>query len=148
MFFPPTHVLFSHFCMQDLSPSVLPPHVCLGYTAEGSKCKSSCTIFLRWALISADDVSKEVKGTTKRPQQLLAPIHCLQIYVHPPTPRLSLSFLPHFQHYQYRSAVHLEPLFNNWLLWLIQAVMVRLADREGGRVWFKTVWKIYVISHE
>ena len=55
--------------------------VSLSYTAEGSECKSSRTIFFSSALISADDVSKEVKGTTQRPPQLLSPIHRLQIYV-------------------------------------------------------------------
>lgn len=51
--------------------------VSLSYTTQGSKCKSSRTIFFRTALISADDVTKEVKRTTQRPLQLLSPIHCL-----------------------------------------------------------------------
>lgn len=64
-----------------------------------------------------------------------------------PPPTLTLSYHI-FNIINIDRAVHLEPLFNNCLPWLIQAVMVSLADREGGRVWFKTVWKIYVISHE
>lgn len=98
-----------HFpCFFSLSLSF-----CLCYTAEGSKCKSSGAIFFSRALISADDVSKEVKGTAQRPPQLLSSIHCVQIYVSlalfsPLSPPLSLSFLPHFQHYQYRSGCALR----------------------------------------
>lgn len=79
-------VLFSRFCMCALPPLHPPtPPFCLslGCTAEGSKCKSSRAVFFRRALISADDVSKEVTGTTQRPTQLLSPIHRLQIYVSP-----------------------------------------------------------------
>lgn len=76
-------LFFSHFCMHLLSLIYLFFFLSfsLSYTAEGSKCKSSWTIFFSRALISADDVSKEVKGTTRRPTQLLSPIHRLQIYV-------------------------------------------------------------------
>lgn len=93
MFFPPfifPLVLFSCFCMHPLSLRFFSPSLSVSrsYTAEGSKCKSSRTIFFSRALISADDVSKEVKGTTQRPTQLLSPIHRLQIYV-----SLSLFFL-------------------------------------------------------
>lgn len=113
--------LFVFFFLPFLS---LPLSLC--YTAEGRKCKSSGTIFFSRALISADDVSKEVKGTTQRPPQLLSPIHCVQIYVPP-----LLSFFPLFLHHSCSLsyhifniinidwAVHLEPLFNNWLLPLI-----------------------------
>lgn len=112
-------------------PTPLHPHpaplllfLSLCLSAEGSKCKSSWTVFLfRRALISADDVSKEVKGTRQGPQQLLYPIHRPQIYVPPttttatatatsppsPTPRFSL--VPRFQHYQYRSGHALRSSF-------------------------------------
>lgn len=132
-------VLLSHFFFLfvfffSLLPSLSPSLCC---TAVGRKCKSSGTIFFSGVLISADDVSKEVKGTTQRPLQLLSPIHCVQIYVPPPTS-------PHPHHHHHLSlffplflchscslsnyifniinidwAVHLEPLFNNWLLQLI-----------------------------
>lgn len=96
-------------------------------SAEGSKCKSSWTVFLfRRALISADDVSKEVKGTRQGPQQLLSPIHRLQIYVSPspspspPHPRRTptspptpLAFLSCrvFNIINIDRATHLDPLF-------------------------------------
>lgn len=114
-------VLFSRFPMHPLSLCVF--SASLIYTAEGSKCKSRGTIFFSRALISADDISKEVKGTTQRPPQLLSPIHRVQIYV-----SLSFSlFLPHSHSLSYHifniinidRSVHLEPLFNNWLLRLM-----------------------------
>lgn len=114
-FFPPSFSHLSFFCRfskhlfffhpRSLFSLSLSAFLC--YTAEGSKCKSSRTVFFSSALISADDVSKEVRGTTQRPPQLLSPIHHVQIYVchslFSLSPPLSLSFLPHFQHYQYRS---------------------------------------------
>lgn len=87
---------FRIFCMQPLSLSVFFPPVSLSAslscTAEGSNCKSRWTLFFRRGLISADDVSKEVKRTTQRPPQLLSPIHRLQIYV---SPSVFYPFLPH-----------------------------------------------------
>lgn len=133
LMFPP-HTLFVRFCVQPLSLSVLfPPSLFLSPSVTQQRVASvnqAGPFSFRRALISADDVSKEVKGTTERPQQLLSPIHRLQIYV-----SLSLFFplfLPHSRSLSYHifniinidRAVHLEPLFNNWLPRLIRALMV------------------------
>jgi len=87
-------------------------------------CKSRGTILFSWALIIADDVLKEVKEAIERQPQLLYPIQNVQIYVF-----LSIFplFLHHFHSLSYHIfniitidwPVHLEPLFNNWLLRLI-----------------------------
>lgn len=90
---------FFQFCMHPPTPPLsqflslsflLFLSVSLGSPAEGSKCKSSRTIFFRTALITADDVSKEVKGTTQRPLQLFPPFTACRFM-----PLLSFfSFLP------------------------------------------------------
>lgn len=112
-------------------------------TAEGDGCKSRGSIFFSEALISADDVSKEVKGTIQRPLQLLSAIHHAQIYVSlfiffPFFLRHSRSLSYHiFNIINIDWAVHLEPLFNNWLPRLIQTLMVS-ADKVKEieqRVW-------------
>lgn len=120
---PPPHLLFStlvfffSFSCNSLSLSPNPSLLLFCFflsrsvpRRRGASVNQAGPFSFRTALISADDVSKEVKGTTQRPPQLFPPIHRLQIYVSPlyfflssdPTPTLFF-FLPHFQHYQYRS---------------------------------------------
>lgn len=77
----------------------------LCYTAEGSKCKSSSTVFFSRALISADDVSQRGEGDNSEATAAALPYSphadlCLSFFSL--SPPLLLSFLPHFQHYQYR----------------------------------------------
>lgn len=78
------------------------------------------TFSLAEALISADDVSKEVKGdnseatTAALPYSLCSDL-CFSffIFLHH-----SLSFSYHiFDIINIDRAMHLEPLFNNWLPW-------------------------------
>lgn len=124
---------FPHLALLEFLDGTPPPvslSASLRCTAEGSKCKSRWTLFFCRGLISADDVSKEVKRTTQRPPQLLSPIHRLQIYVSPSLFFLSLSLpLCSISYHIFNIinidwAVHLETFFNNWLPSLVEALMV------------------------
>lgn len=96
---------------------------------KGSKCKSSRAVFFRGALISADDVSKEVRGDNSEATAaalLYSPPSdlCLLLSFCPLSPHSRSLFYHIFNIISIDRAVHLEPLFNNWLLWLIRALMV------------------------
>lgn len=98
------HLSFFQFYMQlSLSLSPSPSHLLFCFFLSlsvpwqrGASVNQAGPFSFRTALISADDVSKEVKGTTQRPPQLFPPIQRLQIYVSPlyfflssdPTPTL------------------------------------------------------------
>lgn len=72
------------------------------------------------ALISADDVSKEVKGDNSEATTAALPYSprsdlCFSLFIFL---RRSRSFSYHiFDIINIDRAVHLEPLFNNWLPW-------------------------------
>lgn len=139
------HLSFFHFACNPapslfLSLPFLFLSVSPGSPAEGSTCKSSRTIFFCTALISADDVSKEVKGTTQRPPQLFPPFTACRFMsllalflLSAPTPTRFLSHI--FNIINIDRAVHLEPFYNNWLRSLILALMVSAGgwrEKVGG----------------
>lgn len=100
------------------------------------QCKSSQAVFFCWPLISADDVSKEVKGDNSEataaallystPPDLCLP---LSLFFSLP-PALALFSYHIFNIINIDRAMHLEPLFNNCLLRLLEALM---ASAHGRR---------------